>query len=62
MHGQVKETTTQEALDHYLAKFVEAVGEVRAAVGSEALRKARDNRAKAETALVKAYKNHHRER
>lgn len=61
MHGQVK-ATTQEALDHYLAKFVDSVTEVRNAKGSEPLRKARDNRAKAETALVKAFKNHHQER
>jgi len=61
MHGQVT-STTQERLDHYLKKFVEAVNAVRAAVGSEALRKARDDRAKAETALVKAYNEHHLER
>lgn len=61
MHGQVK-ATTQEALDHYLKKFVEAVNAVRAAVGSDALRKARDSRAKAETEVVKAYNNHYPER
>ena len=61
MHGQVK-SKTQEALDHYLKKFVEAVVAVRAAAGSEALRKARDDRAKAETAVVKAYNEHRRGR
>jgi hypothetical protein len=61
MHGQVK-STTQEALDHYLKKFVAAVHAVRAAAGTDALRKARDERAKAETALVKAYNNHYPER
>lgn len=60
MHGQV--TSTQDALNYWLRVFVEAVNAVRAAQGSEALRKARDNRAKAEAALVKAYNNHHKER
>ncbi len=67
MHGQVRPATTQEVLDHHLKRFVEAVNAVRDAgrleVGrSDALRKARDDRAKAETALIKAYNNHHRER
>lgn len=61
MHGQVN-ATTKEALDHYLQQFVQSVIQVREAVGSEATRKARDSRAKAETALVKAFKNHHQER
>lgn len=66
MHGQVK-STTQERLDHYLKKFVEAVNEVRRlqyseVMPSDAMRKARDIKAKAETEVVKAYDNHHRER
>ncbi|MDQ1921677.1 hypothetical protein [Massilia pseudoviolaceinigra] len=57
MHGQVK-ATTQEVLDHYLAEFVKAVGEVRNATDADQKKKARNKKAEIEVQLVKAYNRH----
>lgn len=57
MHGQLK-TTTQEALDHYLAEFVKAVGNLRDASDADQKKKARNKKAEIEVQLVRAYHRH----
>ncbi|NHZ94603.1 hypothetical protein [Massilia sp. CCM 8734] len=57
MHGQLK-TTTQEILDHYLAAFVKAVGDLRNATDADQKKKARNKKAEIEVQLVRAYNKH----
>lgn len=57
MHGQLK-TTPKEVLEHYLAEFVKAVGELRDATDAAQRKKARNKKAEIEVQLVRAYKRH----